>query len=380
VGNDSKVTKAGLEGVVANSSSICYLDGQRGVLAYHGYDIHDLARASSFEETCYLLWHGRLPTRRELGDLESQLAAARPLPEPILRLMRTMPPVNGMDAIRTLTSALAHYDMESDDVSFLASYRKAIRLTGQLCSLVATWGRMSGGGGPIQPDPAMKHAANFLYMLTGERPSASSVRALDVALILHADNELNASTFVARVTAATLADIHSTVVSAIGALKGPLHGGANTDVMRLLEEIGPDSNEERIEQFIQAKLARKEKIPGFGHRVYRTEDPRATHLRNLSCDLGDKRGDSRWFSMSRKIEAVVNKEKQLYVNVDFYSASTYYALGIPVTLFTPVFAVSRVSGWTAHVLEQYKNNRLIRPRSEYVGPVYPQRYVAVDKR
>ena len=226
----------------------------------------------------------------------------------------------------------------------------------------------------------MKHAANFLYMLTGERPSASSARALDVALILHADNELNASTFAARVTAATLSDIHSTVVSAIGALKGPLHGGANTDVMRLLEEIGPDSNEERIEQFIQAKLTRKEKIPGFGHRVYRTEDPRATHLRNLSRDLGDKCGDSRWFSMSRQIEAVVNKEKQLYVNVDFYSASTYYLLGIPIALFTPVFAVSRVSGWTAHVLEQYKNNRLIRPRSEYVGPVYPQQYVAVDKR
>ena len=236
--NNSKITKAGLEGVVANSSSICYLDGQRGVLAYHGYDIHDLARASSFEETCYLLWHGRLPTRRELGDLESQLAASRPLPEPILRLMRTMPTVNGMDAIRTLTSALAHYDTESDDVSFRASYRKAVRLTGQLCSLVATWGRMSGGGGPIQPDPAMKHAANFLYMLTGERPSSSSARALDVALILHADNELNASTFAARVTAATLADIHSTVVSAIGALKGPLHGGANTDVMRLLERLG----------------------------------------------------------------------------------------------------------------------------------------------
>ncbi len=373
-------TKAGLEDVVANSSAICYLDGQRGVLAYHGYDIHDLARASSFEETCHLLWHGGLPTRPELGDLESQLAAARPLPDPILRLMRSLPPVGGMDALRTLTSALAHYDAEADDRSPRASYRKAVRLTGQLSSVVATLGRMSAGGGPIPPDPAMGHAANFLYMLTGERPSAAAARALDVALILHADHELNASTFAARVTAATLADLHSTVVAAISALKGPLHGGANADVMRLLEDIGPDAGDERVDQAVRAKLARKEKIPGFGHRVYRTEDPRATHLRGLSRDLGARRGDSRWFEMSRRIEAVVAHEKKLYPNVDFYSASTYHSLGIPVALFTPVFAVSRVSGWTAHVLEQYRNNRLIRPRSEYVGPAYPQRYIPLDQR
>src|SRR6478609_7479119 len=226
--------KAGLEDVVAASSAICYLDGDRGVLAYFGYDIHDLARAVSFEEVCYLLWHGRLPNRAELGDLQSQLAAARPLSEPILRLMKQLPASDGMDMLRTLTSALGQFDHEVNDSSPQAQYRKAVRLTAQLASLVATYGRLQAGGGPIQPDPALGHAANFLYMLTGERPSALSTRAFDIALILHADHELNASTFAGRVIAATLSDIYSAVVGAIGALKGPLHGGANADVMRML--------------------------------------------------------------------------------------------------------------------------------------------------
>ncbi|MEP6914691.1 MAG: citrate synthase [Acidobacteriota bacterium] len=372
--------KAGLEDVVAASSAICYLDGDRGVLAYYGYDIHDLARGASFEEVCYLLWHGRLPSRPELGDLQSQLAAARPLSEPILRLMKQLPGADGMDMLRTLTSALGQYDPEAGDNSQAANYRRAVRLTAQLGSLVATYGRMQAGGGPIQPDPALGHAANFLYMLTGSRPDALSTRAFDVALVLHADHELNASTFVARVAAATLTDLYSAIVGGIGALKGPLHGGANADVMRLLIEIGPEASPERVDEAIRAKLAKKIKIPGFGHRVYHTEDPRATHLRRMSKELGERAGNTRWFDMSQRIEALVKGEKKLNANVDFYSASTYYTLGIPIDLFTPIFAVSRVAGWTAHCLEQYANNRLIRPRTEYIGPEYPQTFLPLDQR
>ena len=372
--------KGGLEDVVAATSAICYLDGDRGVLAYCGYDIHDLARGATFEEVCYLLWHRRLPDRGELGDLQSQLAAARPLPEPILRLMRQLPATDGMDMLRTLTSALGQYDPDAADNSPQAHYRKAVRLTAQLGSIVATYGRLQAGGGPIQPDPALSHAANFLYMLTGNRPSALATRAFDVALVLHADHELNASTFAARVAAATLTDIHSAIVAAVGTLKGPLHGGANADVMRLLIEIGEDAAPERIDDAIRSRLARKVKIPGFGHRVYRTEDPRATHLRRMSKDLGERSGNRRWFEMSQRIEQTVKAEKKLNPNVDFYSASTYYTLGIPIDLFTPIFAVSRVSGWTAHCLEQYANNRLIRPRTDYIGPQYPQTFVPLDQR
>jgi citrate synthase len=372
--------KGGLEDVVAATSAICYLDGARGVLAYYGYDIHDLAGGATFEEVCYLLWHGRLPTRAELGDLQSQLAAARPLSEPVLRLMKQLPPSDGMDALRTLTSALSHYDQEASDDSPQANARKAVRLTAQIGSLVATYGRLQAGGGPIQPDPALGHAANFLYMLTGTRPGALAIRALDVALVLHADHELNASTFAARVAAATLTDIYSAIVAAIGTLKGPLHGGANADVMRLLIEIGQDATPERIDDAIRSRLARKVKIPGFGHRVYRTEDPRATHLRRMSKELGERAGNTRWFEMSRRIEQLVTGEKTLYPNVDFYSASTYYTLGIPVDLYTPIFAVSRVSGWTAHCLEQYAHNRLIRPRTDYIGPTYPQTFLPLDQR
>ena len=372
--------KAGLENVIATTSAICYIDGQRGVLAYRGYDIHDLAGQASFEECCFLLWHGHLPNRAELGDLQSALAAARPLPEPILRLIRTLPPVGGMDALRTLTSAIAHYEPDPRGPSSSARAGTAVRLTALVGSLVATWGRVSAGGGPIAPDPALGHAANFLYMLTGRRPDAVETRALDVALVLHADHELNASTFAARVATATLTDMYSAVVAAIGALKGPLHGGANADVMRLLLELGADSSDERVEQEIRSRLARKEKIPGFGHRVYRTEDPRATHLCRMSRDLGTRAGNTRWFDMSQRIEAVVKAEKALNANVDFYSATVYYTLGIPVDLFTPVFAVSRISGWTAHILEQYADNRLIRPRADYTGPAYPQRYVTLDGR
>jgi citrate synthase len=294
--------------------------------------------------------------------------------------MRSLPPVDGMDALRTVTSALAHYDANADDRSPQAQYRKAVKLTAQVGTIVATWGRMQAGGGVIEPDPVMGHAANFLYMLTGNRPNATAIRAFDVALVLHADHELNASTFAGRVAAATLTDIYSAVVAAIGTLKGPLHGGANAEVMKLLLELGQTATGERIDDVIRVKLARKEKIPGFGHRVYTTEDPRATHLRQMSHDLGKRAGSTAWYDMSQRIEALVKGEKKLNPNVDFYSASTYYTLGIPVDLYTPIFAVSRMSGWTAHILEQYANNRLIRPRADYIGPAYPQRFVALEQR
>src|SRR5215207_2830391 len=254
--------KAGLEDVVAATSAICYLDGDRGVLAYYGYDIHDLARGASFEEVSYLLWHGRMPSRAELGDLQSQLAAERPLSEPVLRLMKQLPVTDGMDMLRTLASALGQYDPQAGDNSPQANYRKAVRLTAQVASLVATYGRMKAGGGPIQPDPALGHAANFLYMLTGERPGALAARAFDIALVLHADHELNASTFAARVAAATLTDMYSAIVAAIGTLKGPLHGGANAEVMKMLIDLGETTNGDRIDAFVKGKFARKEKISG----------------------------------------------------------------------------------------------------------------------
>jgi citrate synthase len=373
-------TKAGLEDVVVATSSICYLDGTRGVLAYRGYDIHDLSEHATFEEVCYLLWHGRLPNRAELGELQSQLAASRRLPEGVLRLVRSLPSSNGMDTLRTLVSALSHFDPSANDSSAEGRYRTSVDLTAQIGTVVAAFARVAAGGGIIEPDPALGQAANFLYMLTGKRPTQLETRALDIALVLHADHEFNASTFAARVAAATLTDVHSAIVAAIGTLKGPLHGGANTDVMNLLMEIGKDAPDQKVEEIIRTKLSRKEKIPGFGHRVYRTEDPRATHLRKMSEELSQRTGNIRWFQMSQTIEQVVKAQKQLNPNVDFYSATTYYALGIPVDLFTPVFAVSRISGWTAHVLEQYANNRLIRPRAEYTGPQYPQTYVPLDRR
>ena len=376
----STKSNAGLEGVVATSSAICYIDGERGLLTYAGYDIHELARSATFEEVCFLLWHRRLPTRSELGDLRTELASARRLPEAILRLCRMLPVGNAMATLRTLVSALSHYDSDQDEFSDSAAYNKAVRLTAQVGSLVATYGRVGAGGGPIEPDPALGHAANFLLMLNGERPSELETRALDIALILHADHELNASTFAARVTAATLSDMHSAVVAGVGALKGPLHGGANAEVMKLLLSIGETADDSEVDQIVSDMLEKQIKVPGFGHRVYRTEDPRATHLRQMSKQIGERSGNTRWFEMSSRIETIMKEQKQIDANVDFYSASTYYMLGIAIDLFTPLFAVSRISGWTAHILEQYANNRLIRPRAEYTGPAYPQRFVPLDDR
>ena len=369
----------GLEGVVATNSSISYIDGDRGVLAYRGIDIHELAEHSNFEETCYLLWFGRLPKRSELKDLQEHLAQERHLDPAIIQFLRETPKsALPMDVLRTALSALAFYDADNKNNDHDANLRKAIRLTSQIAMIVAAYDRIRKGLPIIEADRSLSHAANFLLQLNGVKPSSTAERALDIALILHADHELNASTFAARVTAATLSDMHSAITSAIGALKGPLHGGANEAVFRILNSI----EQEKVDpvDYVRNMLAQKKKIPGFGHRVYHTEDPRATHLRAMSRDLGRSSGQPQWYDMSERIERFVKAEKKLNANVDFYSASTYHLLGIDEDLFTPVFAVSRISGWAAHVIEQLDDNRLIRPRAEYLGPEYPNRYVAMEHR
>lgn len=376
-GGPSTQVAEGLDGIAAAESRICFVDGIEGRLIYRGYDIHDLVAHAGFEEVAYLLWHGDLPTRAQLDALNRDLIAARTLPGPVMDLLRGFPrDVLPMDALRTATSALGIYDPESRDNSRAANLRKSVRLTAQTATIVAAIGRCREGKDPVAPDPSRGHAANFLHMLWGRRPDDTSVRTVEIALILHADHELNASTFAARVTAATLADMHSAITSAIGTLKGPLHGGANEAVMRLLLSIGDPAN---VIPTAREMLAAKQKIPGFGHRVYRTEDPRATHLRKMSEELGRRRGELKWFEMSRALEQFMLSEKKIYANVDFYSATSYYYLGIPLELFTPFFAVSRISGWTAHVLEQLADNRIIRPRAEYVGP-RSRSYMPTDKR
>jgi citrate synthase len=369
----------GLEGIVATTSSICYIDGDQGVLAYRGIDIHELADHSNFEEVCYLLWFGKLPARNELKELRERLAAERKLDPAILNLLRTAPKqTQPMDVLRTAVSALSFYDPDDHNNDHNANVAKAIRLTSQIAMIVAAYDRIRKGKKVVESDRSLSHAANFLLLLNGTMPSETAERALDIALILHADHELNASTFAARVTAATLSDMHSAVTSAIGTLKGPLHGGANEAVFHILQAI--DKAGADPVDYVKGILAEKKKVPGFGHRVYHTEDPRATHLRKMSSDLGKSNGQSKWYDMSHKIEEFVKADKKLNANVDFYSASTYHILGIDVDLFTPVFAVSRISGWAAHVIEQLDDNRLIRPRADYIGPAYPQQYVPMERR
>lgn len=372
-------TPKGLEGVVATTSSICYIDGDKGVLAYRGYDIHDLADHSTFEEVCYLLWFGRLPNAEELKQLKRRMAEERQVNAAIIDGLRRVPKhVPPMEMLRTLVSELSYYDLEHNKNDHDANINKAIRLTSQIAMLVANYDRVRKGKPIVEPDRSLSHAANFLLLLNGTQPSPTAERAFDIALILHADHELNASTFAARVTAATLSDMHSAITSAIGTLKGPLHGGANEAVFKILMEINA-AGADPVD-YVKGMLAQKKKVPGFGHRVYHTEDPRATHLRQMSHDLGHSSGDPKWFEWSNKIEEFIKADKKLNANVDFYSASTYHTLGIEVDLFTPIFAVSRVSGWTAHVIEQLDDNRLIRPRADYVGPNYRQKYVALEKR
>jgi len=359
--------KAGLEGVIAGNSSISWVDGQKGRLIYRGYDIHDLAEHASFEEVVYLLWYGKLPTRSELEALSNELKANRQLPDEIWQMMRLIPrTAKPMEVLRTLTSAMSAFDTSEykDQTTREANLHQAIRLTAAMATIVAGYERMRKGLEPVAPDPELNHAANFLYMVKGERPDDLEARAFDMVLVLHADHEFNASTFAARVTAATLSDMYSAITSAIGALKGPLHGGANEQVLRTLKAIG---EVDKARQWVIDALGRRERIMGFGHRVYKTMDPRAIHLKKMSQELGQRAGDTKWYEMSEVMEKVVHDEKGLYPNVDFYAASVYHSLGLESDVFTPIFAVSRVAGWTAHVLEQHGDNRLIRPRSNYVG-------------
>jgi len=373
------VAGKGLEGIVAANSGICWIDGEAGVLAYRGIDIHELAENSTFEETTYLLWNGHLPNRFDLREFQSQLALARALDQRVIDLLRSFPSTaTPMEVLRTAVSALSFYDADEKDNSHDANVRKAYNLTAQIAMIVAIYDRLRKGKEIVPPDRSLNHAGNFLWMLNGVKPSETATRTLDIALILHADHELNASTFAARVIAATLSDIHSAITGAIGALKGPLHGGANEGVMRMLyaiDKAGDDPTE-----YVKGMLAAKQKISGFGHRVYKTEDPRATHLRRMSEQLGNDAGQPKWFQMSRAIELYIKSEKKLNANVDFYSASTYATLGIDIDLYTPIFAISRIAGWAAHVIEQLDDNRLIRPRAEYIGPEYPTHWIAVDER
>ncbi len=369
--------KAGLEDVVAATSAICDVNGGEGRLVYRGYDIHDLAQHSTFEETVFLLWFGRLPTKTELQNLVKDLSSNRELPVAVVELMKKFPHTAlPMEVLRTTVSALSMYDPDGDDNSHEANVRKATRLTAQIPTIIAYWDNIRNNKPTLSPKPDLSLAGNFLYMLKGEVPDELNTKSLDIALILHADHELNASTFAARVAAATLTDMYSATVAAIGTLKGPLHGGANQEVIKLLLKIG---SVEKANSYVHDMLAEHQKIMGFGHRVYKTEDPRAHDLRIMSEQLSKRNGDSKWYQMSIEIEQTVMKEKGLHANVDFYSASVYFMLGIPIDLFTPIFAMSRMSGWAAHILEQLGNNRLIRPRAEYTGE-RDLHYVSVDKR
>jgi citrate synthase len=373
------VAGKGLEGVVAANSGICWIDGEAGVLSYRGIDIHELALHSTFEETTSLLWNGILPNELELREFQSQLALARSLDQRIIQMLRSFPhTATPMEVLRTAVSALSFYDADEKDNSHDANVRKCFNLTAQFAMIVAIYDRLRKGKKVVPPDRSLSHAANFLWMLNGVKPSETAVKTMDMALVLHAEHELNASTFAARVIAATLSDVHSAVTGAIGALKGPLHGGANEGVMRMLYEIdkaGADPVE-----YVKGMLAARQKISGFGHRVYKTEDPRATHLRKMSEQLGKDAGQPKWFEMSRAIELYINADKKLNANVDFYSASTYATLGIDIDLYTPIFAISRMAGWAAHIIEQLDDNRLIRPRAEYIGPPYPAPYIPIEER
>jgi len=369
-----KIVK-GLEGVVALESGISSII--ESVLTYRGISIDELAEKASFEEVIYLLWFGKLPNRAELDDLSDKLRNNATLPPQVEQLLMTLPKdALAMDTLRTAVSALSAYDPDVADMSREANLRKAVRLTAQTPNIVAAIGRIKQGKQPVNPRNDLSLAANFLYMLNGELPDNIATKALDTALVLHADHELNASTFAARETASTLSDMHSAMISAIATLKGPLHGGANEAVMKMLLGIG---QADRVQDWIRDAMDRKEKIMGFGHRVYKNGDPRAKHLRRMSQQLGELKGDTRWYEMSVVIDDTVTREKGLLPNVDFYSASTYYYMGIPIELFTPIFACSRTSGWIAHVLEQYHDNRLIRPRAEYTGPI-DVHYIPIEER
>jgi len=377
-GKEQATASAGLRGVVAAQSAIGDVNGEQGILIYQGYNIHDLAEHSTFEEVVFLLWNGRLPSKSELDAFCAEIRANYEVPAEIIALLKTFPKdAEPMDVLRTATSALAFYDKNSAHRTDRDhAVKAAIKLTAQFPSIVTAWERIRQGKDPIAPLADQNIATNFLYMLRGEMPEADEVRIFDVCLILHADHELNASTFTTRVIAGTLADMYGAVTGGIAALAGPLHGGANTNVMKMLVEIGSVDN---IEPWLDNALAEKKKVMGIGHAVYQTEDPRATWLRKFSKQMGEKKSEMKWFEMSQKLEKLMNEKKGMFPNVDFYSASTYYLMGIPLDQYTPIFAVSRVSGWTGHILEQYGNNKLIRPRAEYIGS-RDLKYVAIEQR
>ncbi len=367
----------GLEDVVVATSTICFIDGVKGILRYRGYDVNELAEKSTYEEVAYLLLYGQLPSAESLRDFQGALRGNRAIPDKLVEILRAIPPATDpMAWLRTGISALAAFDAEAEDNSEPASVRKTIRLTAQMATIAAAIERLRNKQSPVAPDLELDHAANFLYMSSGKKPDDLSRRAMDVALILQADHELNASTFAARVTVSTLSDIYSGVTSAIGTLKGPLHGGANQRVMEMLHKVNSVDN---VEIFIREQLAAKKKIMGFGHRVYTTIDPRAAILKRMSKELSQKIGPAKWFEMSELMENLLLKEKKLNPNLDFYSASVYQYLGIDTVLYPVIFAASRVIGWCTHMIEQYRNNRLIRPLTHYAGP-QGLRYLPVGER
>jgi citrate synthase len=369
--------RGGLADVIAAETALSHIDGEAGRLWYRGYDIHALAGQGSFAEALFLLWYGELPGRVELAAFEGLLAAERELPGPLQRVLGEVadagPP---MAALRTAVSVLGQLDPEAEDASQEANLRKSARLVAQIPTAVAAIARRASGREPVDPDPGLSHAANFLYMLSGETPGETEAEALDTSLLLYLEHGLNASTFACRVVASTLSDMYSAVTAGLGALKGPLHGGANQRAMAMLLEIGEPGD---VEGWIDAALARKQKVMGFGHRVYRTEDPRATHLRRLSAELARSRGDDRWHELARRTEETMRERTGLACNVDFYCATVYHALGLPLDLFTPLFAAGRAGGWAAHVMEQYRDNRLIRPRAAFTGTL-DRPYVPIERR
>ena len=368
---------AGLRGVVAAQSSIGDVNGEEGKLIYQGYDIHDLAENSTFEEVVFLLWNGRLPKQDELDELTAKIRENYAVPAEVIEMMKRFPKeADPMDVLRTSVSSLDFYDHEGHGTDREPALRAAIKITGQIGTIAAAWDRIRNGKDVVSPDPSLSIAENFLYMLRGEKADADEARMFDIALILHADHELNASTFTTRVVAGTLADMYGCVTAGIAALAGPLHGGANTAVMKMLIEIDDPA---KIDSWLDKALEEKRKIMGIGHAVYKTEDPRATWLRKFSKQMADKKGETKWYEMSQRIEQLMLEKKGMHPNVDFYSASTYYLMGIPLDLYTPIFAVSRISGWTGHILEQYSNNKLIRPRAEYIGK-RDQKYVPIGDR
>ena len=376
-GTESTAATEGLRGVVAAQSAIGDVNGIEGKLIYQGYDIHDLAEHSTFEEVVYLLWNGRLPTADELAEHEGRLRRNYDAPAEVIDLMKQYPKTSDpMDVLRTAVSSLDLYDPQGQGTDRESAVGAAVRITGRIGTIAAAWDRIRNGKDVVAPDKNLSIAENFLYMLRGEKPEADEARMFDICLILHADHELNASTFTTRVVAGTLADMYGAVTAGIAALSGPLHGGANTNVMKMLIEIDDPA---KIDAWVDDALEHKKKIMGIGHAVYKTEDPRATWLRKFSKQMADKTGVSKWYDMSRRIEQLMLEKKGMYPNVDFYSASTYYLMGIALDMYTPIFAVSRISGWTGHILEQYGNNKLIRPRAEYIGK-RDQKYVPIEER